>query len=203
MFHPRRKARFSSGSPSKRQFVHGTAGGGAQCGRRQPPAGLYRERQARGQTMIIEANRFLSRDAAGAARPLLLIGILAATAMTVLVASVLLRHNSAATVPEASSGAAAGASTAESTSSAAAGTGAQRGNAEAAQTRASAGPTAASGTTANPIAGTQVPVGDLIKALKDNSLPMSDRKAAIHGPSEARHTRNHRCVERSVDWRPR
>ena len=129
--------------------------------------------------MIIEANRFLSRDAAGAARPLLLIGILAATAMTVLVASVLLRHNSAATVPEASSGAAAGASTAESTSSAAAGTGAQRGNAEAAQTRASAGPTAASGTTANPIAGTQVPVGDLIKALKDNSLPMSDRKAAI------------------------
>ena len=113
------------------------------------------------------------------ARPVVLIGILAVAALVVLAAVLLLKPRHAATGSEASSGAAAGAATAENTSTATAGAGAQPSHAEAAQPSAHAGQPVATGTNAHSIASAPVPIKDLVKALKDNSLPMSERKAAI------------------------
>jgi HEAT repeat protein len=113
-----------------------------------------------------------------------LIGILAVAALAVLAGVVMLKPKSAATGPEASSGAAAGAVTAESRPAATASAGAQTRNAEAAQTSANAGQPAATGTAVQLIAGAPVPVKDLIAALKDNSLPMSEHKAAVQALAE-------------------
>jgi HEAT repeat protein len=126
--------------------------------------------------MTSETNRCLCRDTAASARPVVLLGILFAVAISVLAAVVFLRPRAATTGLEAPSGAASGAATA--------GAGAQPANPLAAQLSASTGRTAIRGTTAFPVAEAPVPVKDLITALKDDSLPISEHRAAIQALAE-------------------
>jgi HEAT repeat protein len=106
---------------------------------------------------------------------MVLIGIAVVAALAVLL--LVLKPKSSAPRSEAASGASAGSAPTESTSPAHSGTGAQPGNTGRAQAgmRAEAG----TGVVAQATGEAQVSVQDLIKALKDSSRPMSERKAAI------------------------
>jgi HEAT repeat protein len=108
-----------------------------------------------------------------------LIGILAVAVLAVLAAVLLLKPKSPAPGSEASSPVAAGTAATQGTSPAAPATGAQPGNTASSQSSVSAGAAPGTGPVAQAAKGAQVPVQDLIKALKNNSLPMSERKAAI------------------------
>jgi HEAT repeat protein len=112
------------------------------------------------------------------ARPVVLIGILAVAALIVVAGVFLLKPKSSTPSSEASRGTAGTAAT-ETTSPAAHAAGAQQGGAESSHASLSGGQAAATGTVANATAGAPGSVKDLIKALKDTSLPMSERKAAI------------------------
>jgi len=107
---------------------------------------------------------------------MVLLGTLFVVAVSLLVVVVFLRPRATTTGLEAFSGAASGAATA--------GAGAQPANPLAIQLSASAGRPAAIGAAAHPITGAEVPFKDLITALKDDSLPISEHKAAIQALAE-------------------
>ena len=110
---------------------------------------------------------------------MVLIGILAVAALAVLAAVLFLKSRPAATGPEASAGAATGTAANEHPSPAVPGTGEQPARAMPPQPGMNPGASAATGAVAQASANAQVSVADLIKALKNNSLPMNERKAAI------------------------
>ena len=112
-------------------------------------------------------------------RPAILIGVLAAALLAVLAAVLLLKPKAVPTPDsEAVSSSAAPTVPAEGKSTAVPAPGAQTANAAGPGTAQGAA-TAAGAAAAQAGTKAQVPVKDLIKALKDNSLPMSQRKAAI------------------------
>ena len=113
------------------------------------------------------------------ARPVVLIGVLAVAALAVVAALLLLKPKSAGTGPEAFPGAAASTGGAEGASPATPATGAQPGNAVTSPPGWNPGAASATGAVAQATVDAQVSAKDLIKALKNNSLPMSERKAAI------------------------
>jgi HEAT repeat protein len=121
--------------------------------------------------MTIDTKRFLGTNTTANTRPVVLLGILFVAAISVLAVVVFLRPRPAAMGLGASPGAA--------SSAASVGAGAQPTNPPAIRLSAGAGRAAARGTTTHPIAGDQVPVEDLIRALKDDSLPISEHRAAI------------------------
>jgi HEAT repeat protein len=108
-----------------------------------------------------------------------LIGILVVAALAVVAAVLFLKPKPAATGPEAATGAAAGATANERTSPVAPATGVQPGKAVPSEPVMNSGAGSATGTVAQAGAVAQAPVADLIKALKNNALPMNERKAAI------------------------
>jgi len=105
-----------------------------------------------------------------------IIGIVAVAALAVLAAVRLLKPNTPAPGAEATSGAAGGTAATEGTSPA---PGAQPVHSAPLQPGMSAGATSATGAVAHAAVDAQMSVNDLIKALKDGALPMSERKAAI------------------------
>jgi HEAT repeat protein len=113
------------------------------------------------------------------ARPVVIIGILAVAALAVLAAVLLLKPKSPAAGSEASTDAAA-VTAPKVTTPAAAATDVQPDHAALSQQGlAAVGSAAATGAVAHAALDAQASVKDLIKALRDNSLPMSERKAAI------------------------
>ena len=110
---------------------------------------------------------------------MVLIGVLAVAALAVVAALLLLKPKSAGTGPEAVSGAAAGTAGNEAMSPATPATGAQPGNAVTSQLGWNSGAASATGAVAQATVDVQGSAKDLIKALKNNSLPMRERKAAI------------------------
>ena len=118
-----------------------------------------------------------SGGAGNGARPVILIGIMAAVGLAVLAAVLTLKSKSPAPGSEAAAGAAPVTAPAEGTSHAPA-AGVQPGNASALGA-APGTTTATTGAVAHAGAEGLVSVKDLIKTLKDASLPMSQRKAAI------------------------
>ena len=114
------------------------------------------------------------------ARPVVLIGIVAVAAVAVVAAVMLLKPKSPTPGPEAPLGtttASTGAT--EGASAAASSTHASPGDAAASPPGMNPGAVSATGAVALATTEAQAQVADLIKALKNNSLPMSERKAAI------------------------
>jgi HEAT repeat protein len=109
---------------------------------------------------------------------MILIGILAVVGLAVLAAVLLLKPKSPEPDSETAAGAASATASAGAASQAVPATGAQPGNPAAAGAAPST-TTAATGAVAQARAEALVSVKDLIKTLKDGSLPMSERKAAI------------------------
>jgi HEAT repeat protein len=113
------------------------------------------------------------------ARPVVLVGIVAVAAVGV-VAAVLLLTKSPTSGPEASPGTTTASTTAtEGTPAATHATHAPPGDAVASQPGMDSGAVSTTGAVAVAATEAQAQVADLIKALKNNSLPMSERKAAI------------------------
>jgi len=109
----------------------------------------------------------------GETRPVVIIGIVAVAALVVLAAVVLLKPNTPVPGVEAASGRPGGTTASEGLSPA----GTQPGHS--APLQPGLGAASPTGAVAHAAVDGQMSVSDLIKALKDGSLPMSERKAAI------------------------
>ena len=110
---------------------------------------------------------------------MVLIAIVAVAALAIIVAVLVHKSKSPAQGSDGSSSAAAGGAATGGMGPGHSGKSAQPGNETLPQSAMSAAGTSTTGAIAQATGDTQVPIADLIKALKDYSLPMSERKAAI------------------------